>query len=230
MALFKHVKVLKRVKKNQQKKQGQAVKALLLLSGGFDSPVAGWLLKNNFENLTIHALHFTAVPFTDGKALEKSVKLCKLLGFKKLFIANLALIQKAILEKAPEAWLTILSRRAMLKIASKLAMDNDYKFLITGDSLGQVASQTLRNLVVINESSKVLVLRPLLFFNKQEIIELSKKAGCYEISKIKAMDCGLTPKKPVLKASLEKALQFEKVYNAETVVKNVLSKIEVKNF
>lgn len=188
-------------------------RVLLLLSGGFDSAVSGWFLKR--MGLTVHALHFDAKPFTDGKAFLKAKQICKVLGFKKLFVANLSVIQKAILEHCPESWLTVLSRRAMLRIASDMALKLGYKAIATGDSLGQVASQTLQNLIAIKQAAKVLVVQPLLGFDKQEIIDIAKQINVYEIASQPAMDCGLTPEKPVLRASIEKALEFERAYNAE---------------
>lgn len=211
---------------HKNRKNEKSDKVLLLLSGGFDSAVAGWFLKQK-ANLIVHAIHFDAQPFSDGRALIKAKQLCKVLGFKTLFVANLGVIQKAILEKCPESWLTVLSRRAMLNVASELALRHDYKAIATGDALGQVASQTLQNLITIKQASKVLVAQPLLGFDKQEIIDIAKQIGVYEIASQPAMDCGLTPKKPVLRASVEKALGFEKAYKAEIVLKKVLESIKV---
>lgn len=166
-------------------------KAMLLLSGGIDSPVAGFMTAKRGVNL--EAVYFHAPPYTSERAKQKVVDLACLVaayaGPIRLHIINFTDIQLDIYEKCPHDELTIIMRRYMMRIAEMLAEKNGALALVTGESLGQVASQTLQSLVSTNEVCRLPVFRPLIAFDKQEIINLSQKIGTYETSILPYEDC-----------------------------------------
>ncbi|NMA26090.1 MAG: tRNA 4-thiouridine(8) synthase ThiI, partial [Clostridiales bacterium] len=156
---------------------GVTGKGLLLISGGIDSPVAGWMaLKRGID---LEALHFHSPPFTGDNALHKVIDLCHLLaaysGNITLHLAPFTEVQKEIRLKCPESMLITLMRRVMLRVAERLAATRNIPAIFTGESLGQVASQTLENLIAIDEVVSLPVLRPLIGFDKEEIINISRK-------------------------------------------------------
>ncbi len=165
------------------KTQSSATKTwrgLLLLSGGFDSPVAGWMMqKKGFE---VFAVHFSSKLITDIESEKKSRKLADFLGIKKLFVIDISKELIKISKTCEHRYYFVLMKRMMYRIAEKIAKREKCKFLITGENLAQVSSQTLQNLSVIDKATKLEVLRPLLGFDKQEIMDLAKKIGTYETS------------------------------------------------
>lgn len=176
------------------------MKAIALLSGGFDSPVAIYLMKK--QNLDISAIHFSLEPLTDNKAEVKSKKLARKLKLKKLYVVNHTKQQSKIAEVCSHKYYHIITRRLMLKTAEKLARKLNYKYLIDGCSIGQVSSQTLSNLAVISKSVNLPILRPLLCYDKQEIIDLAKEIKTYEVSKGPETCNIIGPKNPATKSSL----------------------------
>lgn len=170
---------------------GTAGKAMLLLSGGIDSPVAGYMIAK--RGVTVDACYFHAPPYTTDRAKEKVVDLAKLIskytGPIRLHIINFTDIQLAIYEKCPHDELTIIMRRYMMKIAEKIAEDAGAECLITGESVGQVASQTMQSLSCTNAVCKMPVFRPLIAFDKQDIIDISQKIGTFETSILPYEDC-----------------------------------------
>ncbi len=166
-------------------------KAMLLLSGGIDSPVAGYMIAK--RGVSIDATYFHAPPYTSERAKQKVVDLAKLVakysGPINLHIVNFTDIQLAIYEKCPHDELTIIMRRYMMKIAEHFAKENKCLGLITGESIGQVASQTMQSLAATNEVCTLPVYRPLIGFDKQEIIEISEKIDTYETSILPFEDC-----------------------------------------
>jgi tRNA uracil 4-sulfurtransferase len=198
---------------------GSSGKGLALISCGFDSPVASFLLMK--RGLKIYFLHFHSYPQTTKEALEAVEKLVKILNQYNLqsflFLINILDLQKFYFQNMPKEHLVIFYRRSMIRIAERLAKSLNIKALITGDNLGQVASQTLENLNVISEATNLLVLRPLLGFDKDEIIELSQKIGTYEISSKGFEDCCslFLPKKVKTKAHLEEVKKWEKKFEKE---------------
>ena len=165
--------------------------AELLLSGGIDSPVAGYMIAK--RGVTIDAVYFHAPPYTSERAKQKVVDLARIVsaysGPIRLHIVNFTDIQLAIYEKCPHEELTIIMRRYMMKIAEIFAQKDGAKALITGESVGQVASQTVDSLVCTNAVCSLPVFRPLIGFDKQEIIEISRQIGSYETSIQPFEDC-----------------------------------------
>lgn len=166
-------------------------KAMLLLSGGIDSPVAGYMISK--RGVYLDAVYFHAPPYTSERAKEKVVDLARLVskysGPIHLHIVNFTDIQLAIYEKCPHDELTIIMRRYMMRIAEQLAKENHCQALITGESIGQVASQTMQSLVATNAVCTMPVFRPLIGFDKQEIVDISEKIHTYETSILPYEDC-----------------------------------------
>lgn len=181
-------------------------KAMLLLSGGIDSPVAGYMIAK--RGVQIEATYFHAPPYTSERAKQKVVDLAKLVakysGPINLHIVNFTDIQLYIYDKCPHEELTIIMRRYMMKIAERIAKDNGCIGLITGESIGQVASQTLQSLAVTNEVCTLPVYRPLIGFDKQEIVDVSEKIDTYETSVLPYEDCCtiFVAKHPVTKPNI----------------------------
>ncbi len=186
---------------------GTAGKAMLLLSGGIDSPVAGYMVAK--RGVQIEATYFHAPPYTSERAKQKVIDLAKLVakyaGPITLNIVNFTDIQLAIYEKCPHDELTIIMRRYMMKIAEKLGEETGCMGLVTGESIGQVASQTMQSLYCTNEVCTMPVFRPVIGFDKQEIIDVSEKIGTYETSILPFEDCCtiFVAKHPVTKPNLK---------------------------
>ncbi|MGB9809271.1 MAG: tRNA uracil 4-sulfurtransferase ThiI, partial [Caldanaerobacter sp.] len=159
-------------------------KAIVLLSGGIDSPVAAWMMMK--RGVEVEAVYFHSPPYTSDRAKEKVVDLCKVLSQygrgMRLHVVHFTDLQLEIYEKCPARLTTIIMRRMMMKIAEKIAQKNGSLALITGESLGQVASQTIESLYVTNSSVSLPVFRPLIGMDKREIIDIAQKIGTYEIS------------------------------------------------
>src|SRR5699024_5098390 len=163
---------------------GTGGKSLLLLSGGIDSPVAGYLMMK--RGLELEMIHFHSPPFTSERAKQKVLDLTKFLtefgGNIKVHLVPFTKLQQEIFKTIPERYAMTVMRRVMLQISEKLCEKEDILAMATGESLGQVASQTLASMNVINEVTNLPVIRPLVGLDKEEIISLSKKIGTYEIS------------------------------------------------
>ncbi|HJC48838.1 MAG TPA: tRNA 4-thiouridine(8) synthase ThiI [Candidatus Lachnoclostridium pullistercoris] len=189
-------------------------KAMLLLSGGIDSPVAGWMIAK--RGVKIDAVYFHAPPYTSERAKQKVVDLAKLVarysGPIALHVVNFTDIQLYIYEKCPHEELTIIMRRYMMRIAEQIAMETGCIGLITGESIGQVASQTMQSLLCTNEVCTLPVYRPLIGFDKQEIVDISEKIDTYETSVLPYEDCCtiFVAKHPVTKPSLERIKRSER--------------------
>ena len=180
-------------------------KAMLLLSGGIDSPVAGFMVAK--RGVKIDAVYFHAPPYTSERAKQKVVDLAKLVARYSgpIYLhVNFTEIQLAIYEKCPHDELTIIMRRYMMKIAEDIAKKTECLGLITGESIGQVASQTIQSLAVTNEVCTLPVFRPCIGLDKQEIVEISEKIGTYETSILPFEDCCtiFVAKHPVTKPNL----------------------------
>ena len=179
---------------------------MLLLSGGIDSPVAGYMIAK--RGVKIDAVYFHAPPYTSERAKQKVVDLAKQVskysGPIPLYVVNFTDIQLYIYEQCPHEELTIIMRRYMMKIAEELARRNDALALITGESIGQVASQTVHSLAATNEVCTMPVFRPLIGFDKQEIVDISEKIGTFETSIQPYEDCCtiFVAKHPVIKPNL----------------------------
>ncbi len=186
---------------------GTGGRAMLLLSGGIDSPVAGYMIAK--RGVKIDAVYFHAPPYTSERAKQKVVDLAKLVarysGPIRLHVVNFTDIQLYIYEKCPHEELTIIMRRYMMKIAEAFAEKDGCLGLITGESIGQVASQTMQSLAATNEVCTMPVFRPVIGFDKQEIVDVALKINTYETSILPYEDCCtiFVAKHPVTKPSLK---------------------------
>lgn len=186
---------------------GTGGKAMLLLSGGIDSPVAGYMIAK--RGVKLDAVYFNAPPYTSERAKQKVIDLARIVsrytGPIYLHIINFTDIQLYIYEKCPHEELTIIMRRYMMRIAERIAKDTECLGLVTGESIGQVASQTMQSLVATNEVCELPVYRPLIGFDKQEIVAVSEKIDTYETSILPYEDCCtiFVAKHPVTKPSLK---------------------------
>lgn len=212
---------------------GTGGKAMLLLSGGIDSPVAGYMIAK--RGVKIDAVYFHAPPYTSERAKQKVVDLARLVsrytGPIYLHVINFTDIQLYIYEKCPHEELTIIMRRYMMRIAEHIAKETECLGLITGESIGQVASQTMASLVATNEVCDLPVYRPLIGFDKQEIVEVSEKIGTYETSIQPFEDCCtiFVAKHPVTKPNLNVIRRHEKNLDEkiDELVKTALETDEV---
>lgn len=206
-------------------------KGLLLLSGGIDSPVAGFLMAK--RGVAVNAVHYHSYPFTSERAEEKVKKLASIMsrytGKIKFFSINLLNIQKTINENCPKEEMTILSRRFMMRIAEEIAKYNNYNALITGESLGQVASQTIQGISVINDVVSLPILRPLIGMDKVDIIDISRDIETYETSILPYEDsCTVfLPKHPVIKPKLKDIENSEEGLDIEGLVKDAIDNMKV---
>lgn len=203
---------------------------LLLLSGGIDSPVAGFMMAK--RGVKLNALHFHSYPFTSERAEEKVKNLASIMarycGNIPFYSINILNIQKEINKKCPEDEMTIISRRFMMRIAEKIAKDKSINALITGENLGQVASQTIQGIEVINSSVEMPILRPLIGFDKVQIIDISKKIETYETSILPYEDCCTVflPKHPVTKPKLENIEKSEKNLDVDYLVDKAMQSMK----
>lgn len=212
---------------------GSTGKALLLISGGIDSPVAGWLTMK--RGVQPAGLYFHSPPFTSERAKEKVIELCRLLTSYgrhfKLYINHFTEIQKTIRKECPEEFYVTLMRRMMFRIGEIIAKEEKALALVTGENLGQVASQTLESMVAINEVTKLPVLRPLITMDKLEIMDLARKIGTYDISIQPYEDCCtlFLPKHPATKPNLAKVQEAERALDIPGLIEESLAKTEVAN-
>lgn len=208
---------------------GSNGKAMLLLSGGIDSPVAGYMIAK--RGVKIDAVYFHAPPYTSERAKQKVVDLAKIVakyaGPIYLKVVNFTEIQMYIYEKCPHEELTIIMRRYMMRIAEEFARETNSLGLITGESIGQVASQTMQSLAATDEVCQIPVYRPLIGFDKQEIIEVSEKIGTYETSILPYEDCCtiFVAKHPVTKPNL-KIIRRSETHLEEKIAELVKAAIE----
>lgn len=204
-------------------------KGMLLLSGGIDSPVAGYMIAK--RGVKIDAVYFHAPPYTSERAKQKVVDLAKIVakyaGPIYLKVVNFTDIQMYIYEKCPHEELTIIMRRYMMRIAEHFAVETNSLGLITGESIGQVASQTMQSLAATNEVCELPVYRPLIGFDKQEIIAVSEKIGTYETSILPYEDCCtiFVAKHPVTKPNL-KVIRRSETHLEEKIGELVKTAIE----
>lgn len=209
---------------------GTSGRGLLLLSGGIDSPVAGWMtLKRGVQ---IEALYFHSPPFIGERSKEKVVDLCGTLkGYApkiRLSVISLTPSLKQLKEKIPEKYLIIVMRRIMMRMAETLAEEKNIPALITGESIGQVASQTLENLMAISAVIRRPVLRPLSGMDKMEIIKLAREIGTYRISIRPYEDCCtlFVPKHPILKPRIEELERLEERLPIDSLIKKAMDEKE----
>lgn len=209
---------------------GSAGKGLLLISGGIDSPVAGYMTAK--RGMKLDCIHFHSFPYTGEAAKEKVIELAKKVGEYNgginLYVFSFTHIQEAIHEKCPEEFMITLMRRFMMRIAERLAIQQGDQAIITGESLGQVASQTIESITSSNSVVKMPVLRPLIAFDKIDIIEIARKIDTYNTSILPYEDCCTVflPKFPAIKPNLEKVLKAESKLDVEALIAEAFTKVE----
>ncbi|MDE6355991.1 MAG: tRNA 4-thiouridine(8) synthase ThiI [Clostridia bacterium] len=211
---------------------GTSGKGLLLISGGIDSPVAGHMIAK--RGMVVDCIHFHSYPYTNAQARDKVVELAKVLSKYtcglKLNVVSVTHIQEEIHKKCDGEYMVTLLRRFMFRIAERIALKTGAQCLITGESLGQVASQTVEGMTSSNSVvEKLPVLRPLCGFDKDEIIERSRDMGAYEISIQPYEDCCTVflPKHPVIKPQLAAVLEEESKLDVEALLQEALNSVEV---
>ena len=210
---------------------GSSGNGLLLLSGGIDSPVAGFMMAK--RGMRIDCLHFHSYPFTSKRALQKAIDLGKILsqytGKMRIYSINMAEIYKSINKNCRRNQTTILSRRFMMRIAEKISEKNNYHALITGESLGQVASQTVESMTVIEDATKLPIFKPLIALDKTEIIDRALFIGSYEKSIEPFDDCCsiFAPSNPITKPKLKYIKESESKLEIEELENNAIENMEI---
>jgi thiamine biosynthesis protein ThiI len=210
---------------------GSNGKACLLLSGGIDSPVSGYMIAR--RGVSLCAVHYYSFPYTGERSKEKVLSLARQLssycGSFKLYIVPFTNIQMEIHQKCPDEYTTLLMRRFMMRIADRIAEQAGAAALITGESIGQVASQTMQALTCTDAVVKRPVFRPLIGLDKEQIIAIAKEIETYETSCLPYEDCCtvFTPRHPVTKPKLDRTEQAEKALNTETLIQEAMENIEI---
>lgn len=211
---------------------GTSGKAMLLLSGGIDSSVAGFLMSK--RGLCLNAIHFYSFPYTSPQAKQKVVDLAHILkkytGDIRLFVVPFTKIQEEIHKNCDSEYMVTLVRRFMMQIAEKVAINNNCTALITGENLAQVASQTVESITVTNQMAKTLpVFRPLISFDKIEISNIAQKIGTYETSILPYEDCCsvFLPENPVTHPKIEKIKKNEELLDMEALISEAIQNIEI---
>lgn len=206
-------------------------RATLLLSGGIDSPVAGWMIAK--RGVQISAVHFHSYPYTSDRALEKVLELARILSESccgiRVHVVPFTKIQMEIHEKCPEEYTTLIMRRFMMRIAQRVAQQEHASALITGESIGQVASQTMAALGTTDSVVDMPVFRPVIGFDKAEIIDIAQKIGTMETSSLPYEDCCtvFTPKHPATNPKMEKILEGESKLDGDALIEEAMAGIEI---
>ena len=213
---------------------GVSGKVAVMLSGGIDSPVAAWQMMK--RGCQVMFVHFHSYPLVDRTSMEKAVDLVEHLNRHQyesnLFMAPLGEIQKKIILTCPPSYRVVLYRRFMVRITEVLARRNRAKAIITGESCGQVASQTLENIAVVNQSAGMPILRPLIGHNKEEIVNIAQNIGTFTTSILPDQDCCtlFVPKHPETKADLDTVLRLEESRSVDEIVKDAVENTERRHF
>ena len=206
-------------------------KATLLLSGGIDSPVAGWMIAK--RGVHINAVHYHSFPYTSDRAKEKVLDLARILSESccgiRVFVVPFTKIQMEIHAKCPDDATTLIMRRFMMRIAERIALQEGSQALITGESIGQVASQTMEALGCTNAVVSLPVFRPLIGFDKSEIIGIANRIGTYETSSLPYEDCCtvFTPRHPVTHPRQDKIAEAEQALDGEALIEEALAGVEI---
>ena len=209
---------------------GTGGKGLLLLSGGIDSPVAGYMAMK--RGVAVDAIHFWSFPITGEKSKDKVVRIAQALREYnprlRLHIAHFTAIQTAIIDKCPEKFRVTIMRRMMMRVASRLAERIGALGLFTGENIGQVASQTLESMAAIEDAASIPVLRPLICFNKVETIALARHIGTYDLSVLPYEDCCtvFVPRHPSIKPRVAEVREAEGVLDVDALVEDCVSRLE----
>ena len=209
---------------------GVGGKAMVLLSGGIDSPVACYLMMK--RGVHIECIHYASPPYTSQNAQEKVMELARLVsgyqGDVLVHVVPFTDLQLAIYQNADESYAITLMRRMMMRIATGLAQKRHAQAIATGESIGQVASQTLESMLTINDVTNMPIIRPVVCMDKVEIIDLSKKIGTYETSILPYEDCCtiFTPKNPVTKPRVDKCEKYEAKWDFDKMVQDCIDNTE----
>ncbi len=208
--------------------------ALALLSGGIDSPAAVYMMAK--RGLRIAAVHFQSPPYTSERALMKVEEICRKLtvycGDIRLYIVPFTEIQEKLRDNCPQEYFTVIMRRLMIKIANRICRENNYKALVTGESVGQVASQTLHAICCTDKAAEYPVFRPVIGMDKKEIVELARKIDTFEISTLPYEDCCtvFSPKHPKTRPSVEDVEAAEAAYDFAPLIDKTIGNIIIKDF
>jgi len=211
---------------------GSNGRAAVLLSGGIDSPVAAWMMAKRGVELT--CIHFFSPPYTSERAKDKVEKLANILtgwtGPMRIYVVPFTEVQEAIRDNVPEEYFTVIMRRSMMRIASALAKKNNCGALITGESLGQVASQTMQAMTVTEECASLPVFRPLIGMDKEEIITIARKIDTFETSILPYEDCCtvFTPRRPKTKPKIYEAKEIESKFDLESLEARAIEETPVE--
>lgn len=206
-------------------------RAMLLLSGGIDSPVAGYMIAK--RGVKLEAIHFFSYPYTSDRAKDKVMKLAEIIGKYmggiKVHVVPFTEIQLEIRDKCPEEHLTLVMRRFMMEISQRIAEKRGCQALITGESIGQVASQTMGALQVTDDAVSMPVFRPLIGMDKEEIVEISRKIDTFETSILPYEDCCtvFTPRHPSTKPKIEKVIASQNLLECERLIQEAVDGTEI---
>ena len=210
--------------------QGTAGRAAIMLSGGIDSPVAAYMMAK--RGLELEGIHFFSYPYTSERAKDKVLRLASILaghtGYLPVHVVPFTAVQERIRDRCPEEYFTIIMRRSMMRIACAVAERNECRALVTGESLGQVASQTLAALAVTEEAASMPVFRPCIGLDKEEIVTISRRIGAFETSILPYEDCCtvFTPRHPRTKPRLADVLEVEKAAELEELEAEAIAAVE----
>ncbi len=210
---------------------GSLGKGMLMLSGGIDSPVSGYLALK--RGVRIEGIYFESPPHTSEAAKNKVLELTRILtkysGYVKLHIVNFTNIQESIYKNIPHEYLITIMRRMMYRISERIAKRSNAKVIINGESIGQVASQTLTSMLAINSVINMPVIRPVACLDKLEIIDIAKKIGTYETSILPYEDCCtiFVPEHPVINPTIEKCIEYEKLIDVDGLINEAVNNVEV---
>ena len=208
---------------------GVAGRGLLMMSGGIDSPVAGYLAMK--QGIEVEVVHFESTPLTSIESAQKVIDLAKKLAIYasnnkiKVYMVPFVKMHQALLNYVDESYNITIMRRMMYRIASRIAKEKEILCLINGESVGQVASQTLDSMFVINNVTNIPVLRPLVTYDKNDIIKISRMIDCFDISIKPFEDCCTVyvPKNPVIKPNLEKCVELESKFDYEKIIDDIVA-------
>lgn len=210
---------------------GSNGRAMLLISGGIDSPVAGYMVAK--RGVSLSAIHFYSYPYTSERARDKVIELAKIVsnyaGYIKLYLIPFTEIQLAIYDKCPDSETTVIMRRLMMEIAEKVALTENCQALVTGEAIGQVASQTIESMTVTEDAVTMPVFRPLIGFDKEEIIERAQKIGTFDTSILPYEDCCtvFVPQHPVTKPTIEKLRASEALVDFAPMIEKAIADAEI---
>ena len=201
-------------------------KAVTLISSGIDSPVASWLMIQ--RGVELIGIHCSNAPLASEGSIEITEKLCKKIGIKRLYIIKHGeLFQKKLVEHCRPNLICVLCKRFMYRVAEAIANKEGAKCIVTGDNLGQVASQTLDNMVVLSGAASIPILRPILCNDKQETVDLAKEIGTYDIGLDSPPSCTIVPKSPATKAAIKQVEREEAKLDISKIVKEAVDTAEI---